>query len=70
MTSPLPTTPATLPATTRLGAVHVTVSDLTLKNGRADSSNGYYGGNASNKGTAIFDHVWLTRGQAGSGGQG
>src|SRR5437763_15511811 len=28
MTSPLPTTPATLPATTRLGAVHITVSDL------------------------------------------
>jgi catechol 2,3-dioxygenase len=28
MTSPLPTTPASLPATTRLGAVHITVSDL------------------------------------------
>src|SRR5256885_5287401 len=28
MTSPLPTTPATLPATTRLGAVHITVSDV------------------------------------------
>ena len=28
MTSPLPTTGAVLPATTRLGAVHVTVSDL------------------------------------------
>jgi len=28
MTSPLPATPASLPATTRLGAVHITVSDL------------------------------------------
>jgi catechol 2,3-dioxygenase len=28
MTSPLPTSPATLPATARLGAVHITVSDL------------------------------------------
>lgn len=48
--------------------VTATISGLTLTNGRADNTNGFYGGDLINNGTLTLDHVHVTGGHAGSGG--